>query len=152
MTSPAMYGMALMVLRTASDAVEVTQQAYDEVWREAQRRDPDHGSVMAWVLGIVHRLAVRRAREFAITRAALPGRHAAGVDLQPRQRAQQVFTHLGPPSDEFFRLTFVDGYTTGEVAALHSCRAESVSGSLTDALRRLRSHVVAPTAPAPPES
>lgn len=146
-TSSEVYGMALMVLRTATDAAEVTRQTYDQVWREADRRDPTRGSVMAWVLGIVHRLAVQRARDVAQPRAALPGRYAAGVDLHPRQRAQQAFTHLGAPDEEFFRLAFVDGYTTREVAALHACGPESVSGSITDALRRLRRHVAAPASP-----
>ena len=61
-TSARAFGLALRVVRDPSQAEEVTQEAFLEIWRTASRFDPDRGSAVSWILTIVHRKAVDRVR------------------------------------------------------------------------------------------
>src|SRR6195952_3531607 len=61
-TSARAYGMAVRVVRDPSQAEEVAQEAFLEIWKTASRFDSAKGSAVSWVLTIVHRKAVDRVR------------------------------------------------------------------------------------------
>lgn len=61
-TSDRVYGLTLRVLRSPEQAAEVTEDTFADVWQQAGRYHPDHGSVFAWIVTIAHRRAVERVR------------------------------------------------------------------------------------------
>ena len=67
-TSSKVYGLARRVVRDPAQAEEVAQEAYLEVWRQSARYDTSRGSVLAWMLTIVHRRAVDRVRSSEASR------------------------------------------------------------------------------------
>ena len=44
LTSARIHGVILRVLRSADHAVEVTQEVYIEIWKQASRYNPEKGS------------------------------------------------------------------------------------------------------------
>ncbi len=57
-TSSRAYGLAVRVVRDPSQAEEVAQEAFLEIWRTASRYDVGKGSAVSWILTLVHRKAV----------------------------------------------------------------------------------------------
>src|SRR4051812_39779920 len=61
-TAPLVHGVVLKVVRDPSQAEEVVQEVFVELWRIAPRFDPAKGTVTSWVATIAHRRAVDRVR------------------------------------------------------------------------------------------
>ena len=60
--APLVHGVVLKVVRDPSQAEEVVQEVFVELWRVAPRFDPARGTVTSWVATIAHRRAVDRVR------------------------------------------------------------------------------------------
>lgn len=73
-TSPAVYGLALRILRDPAEAEEVALDVFLQVWRDAARYDPGRGSALAWVLVLARSRAIDRLRS-----------------RRPQRRAETVF-------------------------------------------------------------
>ena len=61
-TAGLVHGVVLKVVRDPSQAEEVVQEVFVDLWRIAPRFDPAKGSVASWVATIAHRRAVDRVR------------------------------------------------------------------------------------------
>ncbi len=61
-TAPRLYGLIRRLLVDPSQAEEVTQEVYLEIWQTANRYKPERGSAMSWMLTMAHRRAVDRIR------------------------------------------------------------------------------------------
>lgn len=64
-TAARAYGLGLRMLRDPVQAAEVVQEAYVHLWRNSAYFQSTDGSAVAWILRVVHRGAVRRARSTA---------------------------------------------------------------------------------------
>jgi RNA polymerase sigma-70 factor, ECF subfamily len=62
MLAPTAYGLALRVTRDEHLAQDVLQEAFADVWAQADRFDPNRSSARAWVAMLAHRRAVDRVR------------------------------------------------------------------------------------------
>lgn len=149
-TSGRAYGLALRVVRDPSQAEEVTQEAFLEVWRTASRFDPDRGSAVSWILTLVHRRAVDRVRSAeASTRrdttyehANRPVEHdstaeAVEASLEAR-RVRQALGSLTEVQREALELAYFKGYTHTEVATLLDLPVGTAKTRIRDGLIRLR--------------
>ena len=59
---PAVFGVALAIVRDNGLAEDIAQQAFERAWRHAGLYDPRRGSVRTWLTRIVHNLAVDAMR------------------------------------------------------------------------------------------
>lgn len=147
--APAVFGLALRVVRERSRAEEVAQEALFEIWRNASRFDPTRGSAKAYVLTIAHRRAVdvvrreqagrnREHRLALVTETpydAVEEAVTAGVDAQEVRRCLRSLT---PLQHEAVTLAFYGGHTYPEVATLLAVNPSTVKTRLRDGLSRLR--------------
>ncbi|GAW51634.1 MULTISPECIES: sigma factor [unclassified Nocardioides] len=80
-TAPLVLGLALGVLRNPVQAEEVAEEAYLQVWTRCARFDPAQGSVITWILTIVHHRAVsrRRSSEGCLERDVHSRGHRSGL-------------------------------------------------------------------------
>jgi RNA polymerase sigma-70 factor, ECF subfamily len=62
------YSLAFRIIGDASDAEEVVQDVFAQVWRQASRYDTSRGAVIAWMLMMTRSRAIDRIR----TRRGLP--------------------------------------------------------------------------------
>ncbi|TDQ49593.1 ECF RNA polymerase sigma factor SigK [Actinorugispora endophytica] len=145
------FGLVQRVLRNHSQAEEVTQEVFVEVWRLAARFDARRGGARSWVLTIAHRRAVDRVRaeQTAADREARAGLledRASAADDVPDQVArrlehERVRRCLGGLTDlqrETVRLTYYTGRTQREAAVLLGVPLTTIKGRLRDGLIRLR--------------
>jgi RNA polymerase sigma-70 factor (ECF subfamily) len=60
--APAVYGLALRVLRDPTLAEDVTQDVFVRLWEHPDRFDPDRGQLRSYLLAMTHSRAVERVR------------------------------------------------------------------------------------------
>ena len=150
LTSARVYGLVLRVLRDASQAAEVTQDIYLEVWRQSARFDPAKGSVLPWLLMIAHRRAVDRVRsaqssvvrddKYAVVNTERPYdsvSEQAHANLEA-QRVRKVLGDLTGAQREAVSLAYFGGYTHSEVAELLHIPLGTVKTRIRDGLIRMR--------------
>lgn len=149
-TSARAYGMAIRVIRDPSQAEEVTQEAFLEIWRTASRFDATKGSAVSWVLTIVHRKAVDRVRSAQASTRRDTTYHqgsqgvehdstaeAAQASMEAR-RVRQAMDSLTEVQREALELAYFKGYTHSEVATMLDLPVGTAKTRIRDGLIRLR--------------
>lgn len=149
-TAARVHGLVLRVVRDPTQAEEVTQEVFLEIWRTASRFDPERGSAVSWLLTIGHRKAVDRVRSAeAASRRESTYHHrnqtvahdttadAAQASLEAR-RVRAALTQLTEVQREAIELAYFGGYTHTEVAALLDLPVGTAKTRIRDGLIRLR--------------
>lgn len=149
-TSARAYGLALRVVRDRAQAEEVLQEVYLDVWRQSGRYDAGRGSVIGWLLTIVHRRSVDRVRsaEAATRRDATyhhennPVAHdataeAAEASLEAH-RVRSAMQELTAIQREALELAYFGGYTHTEVATMLDLPVGTAKTRIRDGLIRMR--------------
>ncbi len=149
-TSARAYGLAVRVVRDPSQAEEVAQEAFLEIWRTASRFDVARGSAVSWVLTIVHRKAVDRVRSAEASTRRDTTYHegnqgvehdttaeAAHASIEAR-RVRQALDSLTGVQREALELAYFKGYTHTEVATMLDLPLGTAKTRIRDGLIRLR--------------
>ncbi|MFE4398918.1 MULTISPECIES: ECF RNA polymerase sigma factor SigK [Streptomycetaceae] len=143
-------GLVLRVLRDPAQSEEVTQEVMFELWRTADRYEPQRGEVMAWVLTVAHRRAVDRVRaaqaatdrdQRAAARARVPAFDEVVEQVEGRLEREQVRRCLRSLTElqrESVTLAYYRGHTYPEVAQLLGIPLGTVKTRMRDGLIRLR--------------
>jgi len=113
------HGLAVRVLKDASEAEDVVQEVFVQVWRQAGRYDPLRGRPEAWMCTMARTRALDRLRRRASRReepseAAPTPSHAARPETALAVRAA-----LGSLSDDqrkALELAYFEGLTQSEIA------------------------------------
>lgn len=143
-------GLAIRVVRDPSQAEEVAQEVFLEVWQQASRFDQARGSAQGWLFTLTHRRAVDRVRsaQASVDReqkvaAASTEREVDSVAEQvesnfERRAVQKCLSTLTELQRESITLAYYSGYTYKEVAQLLSAPLPTVKTRMRDGLIRLR--------------
>jgi RNA polymerase sigma-70 factor (ECF subfamily) len=156
------FGLASHLMRDPSQAEEVTQEVFLEVWRRASRFNPARGSGTAWILTLAHSRSVDRVRKAQAAHERdgnssvgdlRPDVHTVIEDLSARLGAVE-FPHclqsLTPLQRGCIVLAYFGGQSTSQVAAAIAAPVPTVKTGIRDGLVRLRDcmDVTTPTDPA----
>jgi RNA polymerase sigma-70 factor, ECF subfamily len=113
------YGLALRILRDATEAEDVVQEVFVQAWRQAGRYDPTRGSPEAWLCTIARTRALDRLRR-RVSRREEPSEAAPSATGVPRtEEALAVRSALqGLPEDQrrALELAYYEGLTQTEIA------------------------------------
>ncbi len=148
--TPQVLGVALRVLRDRALAEEVAQEVMVEVWRKADRFDPDRGTASGWITTLAHRRAVDRVRseqasrdrDDRVSRRDEPRAFDAVADeVQVNLDHWQVRRALATLTDrqrEAIELAYFGGHTYRDVARVLGIPEGTAKSRLRDGLLRLR--------------
>jgi len=148
--SPQVLGVALRVLRDRALAEEALQEVMVEVWRKADRFDPDRGTAPGWIATLAHRRAVDRVRSEQASRdrddrvsrrdemrAFDSVADEVEVELDHWQ-VRQALSALTVRQREAIELAYFAGHTYRDVARVLGVPEGTAKSRLRDGLLRLR--------------
>lgn len=144
------FGLARRIVRNPSQAEEVAQEVFLEIWRRASRFDASRGSATSWVMTLTHARSVDRVRsaqasadrELKVAYAS----HEVEIDSVveavesafERKAVQKCLTTLTDLQRESITLAYYSGYTYREVAELLTTPLPTIKTRLRDGMIRLR--------------
>ena len=149
-TAARVHGLVRRLLVDHSQAEEVTQEVFLEVWQTATRYEPTRGSAITWMLTLAHRRAVDRVRasQASRDRDARIGRRdmateydsvAEHAEVQVEsERVKRALTRLTELQRQAVTLAYFKGLSHSEVAALLHVPIGTVKTRLRDGMIRLR--------------
>jgi RNA polymerase sigma-70 factor (ECF subfamily) len=147
--APTLFGVIRRVLRDPSQAEEVTQEVFVEIWKHAARFDTERGSVRTWAVTIAHRRAVDRVRSEQAHRDRLLRTAAievddaltpedSALDIEERIQARIAMSQLSQTQREALELAFYEGLTHVQIADRLDVALGTVKTRIRDGLIRLR--------------
>lgn len=124
---PRVRAVATKVLGNPSDADDVVQETFVEIWNRAHAFDPDRGSLVTWVTMLAHRRAIDRLRRRGTRPTAAPPSAAAEVSSgdspqesaeqrQARARIARALDELPAEQRQAIELMYFQGMSQSEAA------------------------------------
>ena len=141
-----MYAYALRLTQDPAQAEDVVQDALVAVWHSADRFRGE-GRVVAWLLGIVHHIAMKAIRHTSQPISEAMEETLAASEPLPEERVQvdeqaqwvrQGLQSLSANHRAVLELVFYQGLSLNEVAKVCNCPVGTVKSRLSYARQHLR--------------
>lgn len=124
---PRVRAVATRTLGSASDADDVVQETFVEIWHRAHTFDPTRGSIVSWVTMLGHRRAIDRLRRrgtrpSAATTvetadaASADSPHETAAQRQARARIAAALAELPAEQRQAIELMYFEGMSQSEAA------------------------------------
>ncbi len=147
-----LYSLVVRVTGSATDAEDVLQEVWVQVWKKAPSYDAARGNVGAWLVTTARSRAIDRVRsrgsrlraETASGTEPLPVVPDASTDAVRSQLQQSVgdaLAALEPKHRQVVELAFFEGLSQSEIAARIAAPLGTVKSWTRQALQRLRDRV-----------
>jgi RNA polymerase sigma-70 factor, ECF subfamily len=135
------------ILKDAAAAEEILQDIFYQLWRTADRFDPERGSLPGWLAVIARNRAISRLRRRRLEEAdelmenavVLPSNLETRTEQkQLLERVQSAFANLSNDQRAAVELAYFEGLTHSEIAARTGDPLGTVKTRLRSALDTLR--------------
>jgi RNA polymerase sigma-70 factor, ECF subfamily len=149
--SPAVLGLLLRILGSRSEAEEILQEVFLQVWRQAGRYESSRSTPRGWMLVLARSRALdsvrsREARQRREIEVSTDGGSSEsppiGTDgLEERERKQQVSSALGllpPEQRRCIELAFFEGLTQTQIASRLDAPLGTVKSRIHLGMNKLR--------------
>ena len=139
----AVYGFSLSLLKNPSDAEDVLQDTYLQIWRAAGAYRAQ-GKPMAWVLTITRNLSLSQLRERQRRDDSLPEHwidqlaDTPAVTQEDRMTLESLLLHLSEQERQIVILHALSGLKHREIAQLLELSLSTVLSKYHRALKKLR--------------
>jgi RNA polymerase sigma-70 factor (ECF subfamily) len=146
-----LLGLSRRVLHSTSDAEEVLQEVFLQVWRQAARYDRSKSSVSTWLVLITRSRSIDRLRSRKVKDRTLeqvrqekpplhtsPEGHGSVLLDQRRQRLERELAELPAEQRQVLELAFFAGMTQSEIATATDIPLGTVKTRTLLAMKKLR--------------
>lgn len=134
-------GLALRILRNATDAEDVVQEVFVQAWRQRGRFDQSRGSLQAWLCTITRTRALDRLRRMAARREE-PEESAPAPSARPATEDQmsvrKALAALSEDQRRALELAYYEGLTQTEIAERLNEPLGTVKTRIRAGMTRLR--------------
>jgi RNA polymerase sigma-70 factor (ECF subfamily) len=134
-------GLALRILRNSTEAEDVVQEVFVQVWRQAERYDPARGSAEAWLCTIARSRALDRLRRRTSRREdreeAAPGTSAV-PKTEEALAVRKALSTLSEDQRVALELAYYEGLTQSEIAERLGEPLGTIKTRIRTAMIRLR--------------
>lgn len=148
--SSLVFTLAMRMLRVRSDAEDLLQEVFVQVWRQAQNYSEQRGSPEAWIMNIARSRAIdklrsmrRMEKSFVLTED--PARAESNENVESSAAASEVrltmnsaLATLPEAQRKVLELAYFDGLTQTEIAARLSEPLGTVKTRIRSGIQRLR--------------
>lgn len=152
---PRVLGLSLRVLRDMSQAEEVSQEVFLEVWQQAAQFDVERGSATGWILRKAHSRSVDRVRS-SETRRARDLKIGVRDLMSPSEdiletvalkinseKIERALEALPVPQRQAVSLAHIGGYSHSEVSEILQVPIGTVKTRIRAGIDRLRAELAA---------
>lgn len=148
--SSRVFGLANRIVRDPSQAEEVAQEIFLEIWRRASRFDRNRGSGTAWIMTLTHGRSVDRVRQAQASRARDLRATVDSFDREIDSVSETVVSHadtvqvhecletLTMLQRQSITLAYFGGHTQREVGEMLGAPLPTIKTRVRDGLIRLR--------------
>ena len=148
--SPLVYTLALRMLKAQSDAEDLLQEVFLQVWRQAAAYNAERGSPEAWLINIARSRAIdklrsirRRERSFVLTEDPAAAESSADVETSAGESETKLImnsalANLPAAQRRVLELAYFDGLSQTEIAARLAEPLGTVKTRMRAAIQRLR--------------
>jgi len=148
--APIVYALALRMLRAQSDAEDLLQEVFLQVWRQAAGYSVERGSPEAWLINIARSRAIdklrairRRERSFVLTDDPAAAESSDNVETaagasETRLIMNSALANLPEAQRRVLELAYFDGLSQTEIAARLAEPLGTVKTRMRSGIQRLR--------------
>lgn len=148
-----LYSLAFRVLNNASEAQDVVQDVFVQLWKKASSYEQSRGSVFSWAVTLtrnraIDRVRTRKRRAELLAESApdiqpmtLNGGHDSAHSLWLQEKAAAVrgaLAQLGPDQQKAIELAYFSGLTQQEIAVTLNAPLGTIKARIRRGLRQLR--------------
>ena len=148
--STLVFTLAMRMLKTRSEAEDLLQEVFVQVWRQARGYSTERGSPEAWIINIARSRAIdkmrsnrRMARSFILADA--PGRAQLGKPIEYWTAESEVpmtmnsaLASLPETQRKVLELAYLDGMTQTEIAEQLAEPLGTIKARMRAGIQRLR--------------
>jgi len=132
-SSALLLGLVLRILRDRKAAEEALVEIYERAQCQAAGFDGRDQKPSVWLINLARNLAVDRLR-----RNGAPANRAPDIFKHRHQTDDIAVQRLPKEQRSILEMTYLDGFTAGDVAASLDVSTEYVRGQIVLALRKLK--------------
>jgi RNA polymerase sigma-70 factor, ECF subfamily len=148
--STLVFTLATRMLKIRSEAEDLLQEVFVQVWRQARGYSADRASPEAWIINIARSRAIdkirsirRMGRSFVLADA--PGRAQLGETIESwmaesegRMKMNSALTNLPETQRKVLELAYLDGMTQTEIAERLAEPLGTIKARMRAGIQRLR--------------
>ena len=148
--STLVFTLAMRMLKTRSDAEDLLQEVFVQVWRQAQGYSAERGSPEAWIINIARSRAIdkirsirRMEKSFVLTddpARAESGKNveSSAAESETRLTMNAALANLPETQRRVLELAYFDGLTQTEIAKRLAEPLGTVKTRMRSGIQRLR--------------
>ena len=148
--SSLVFSLAMRMLRVRSDAEDLLQEVFVQVWRQAQNYSAERGSPEAWIINIARSRAIdkirsirRMEKSFVLTDDPARAESSENVETaaassEAKLAMNSALANLPEAQRKVLEMAYFDGLTQTEIAARLKEPLGTVKTRMRSGIQRLR--------------
>ena len=148
--STLVFTLARRMLNTRSEAEDLLQEVFVQVWRQARSYGADRGSLEAWIINIVRSRAIDKIRSIrkmgrSFVLADAPGQAELGETIESWTAGYEVpmtmnsaLANLPETQRKVLELAYLEGMTQTEIAERLAEPLSTIRARMCAGIQRLR--------------